>query len=175
MEKIKQDHKTQNKANVKNAWIVTAIIAPIAVLLSVMWVYELSTGAFYADVFIRNLLHTVVVGILIYVLIAAFCKAYLDNRDISGGRFKIVTDKVVSRKEITSDFGWFPHTYYYLEFASHGEYSIRLANNTFSDEYIMSDMGVYHSARKGETFYLVLGRKGKILLAYNTKFFELQD
>ena len=39
----------------------------------------------------------------------------------------------------------------------------------------MSDKGVFNYSNIGDSFYLIIDSKERILLAYNTKLFELQD
>lgn len=63
-----------------------------------------------------------------------------------------------------------------LFFESGNRYSIpRGINYGWSKKYSMDNRGVFRASKIGDEFYLaVIGNK-KVLLAYNTKFFELRD
>ena len=70
-----------------------------------------------------------------------------------------------------------PVTVYRLRFASYGEYTVPRENYAHSEQYPLSARGVYLYSECGDTYYLVLSRRsaGDILLAYNTKLFELEQ
>ena len=65
---------------------------------------------------------------------------------------------------------------YRLNFSQYGDYVIPAENYKWSPSLTMSDTGVYNCAKKDDEFYLVLSKPhaGKILLAYNADFFELE-
>ena len=50
-------------------------------------------------------------------------------------------------------------------------------NYSWSELYYMNDNLAYNNSECGDEFYLVLSKPhtGKIVLAYNTKMFELQE
>lgn len=122
------------------------------------------------------------VAALILTLIGAafLIKAAVDLVRLYRGstELRIVQDKLVGMYE-TDDFcmGRYtgdlchrrfrryahPVTVYHLRFASYGEYT--------------SARSVYLYSECGDTYYLVLSRRpaGDILLAYNTKLFELEQ
>lgn len=177
MEKIKQDHKNKYLNNKKVIWIgliVSMISAAILLAMSIHSFLIFKTVSFF------DRLPLIALCVLcVYIGIIGLFSSYRDNIDIGRGTAKIVTDKLVGSVEgaayYSTPVAALSSKPYSLEFAMHGEYSIGRTNNTFSEDYYMSDVGVYLSSKQGDMFYLVIGRKGKILLAYNTKFFELQN
>lgn len=64
-----------------------------------------------------------------------------------------------------------------LHFAHYGTYTIPEKSYTWSKAFSMGPMGVFNGAVDGDEFYLVLSKphSGKILYAYNAKFFEWED
>ena len=105
--------------------------------------------------------------------------SYKDYATIKKEQFKIVTDKLMTYQEKETYIGSafsssFSHPYI-LEFKSYGNYSIPSKNNyTLSRNYSSTDKDIFNYATIGDTFYLVITKKEKILLAYNTKLFELK-
>ena len=85
----------------------------------------------------------------------------------------IVKDKLVGTKIREYGRG---RTDYLLHFSSYGKYIIPDENYKWSSMYNMRDNWVYRYSECGDEFYLVLSKKhtGKILLAYNTKLFDLK-
>ena len=66
---------------------------------------------------------------------------------------------------------------YRLHFAKYGSFVIPVENYKWSAAFEMDAKGVFHHSCSGDEFYLVLSKAqgGKILLAYNTKLFELEE
>lgn len=66
---------------------------------------------------------------------------------------------------------------YHLHFSKYGNYVIPIKNYIWSAAYEMDEKGVFHHSCSGDEFYLVLSKAqgGKILLAYNTKMYELEE
>ena len=115
-----------------------------------------------------------------YVCFAVLLESYKDYGTIKQDLFKIVTDKLIGSEEKVTHIGSAlaasfnrPYT---LHFASYGQYCILGGENYSSSElYAMSDTGVFNLSNIGDTFYLIIDKKERILLAYNTKLFELLD
>ncbi|MBO5853078.1 MAG: hypothetical protein J6Q74_04635 [Clostridia bacterium] len=90
----------------------------------------------------------------------------------------IVTDKLVGM-EIEEHYNRVTmgvDVIYHLHFSSYGKYTIPLENYKWSEMFSMSNKGVYNYSECDDEFYLVLSKPhtGKILLAYNTKLFEMK-
>ena len=66
---------------------------------------------------------------------------------------------------------------YRLFFSQYGKYIVPYKNYSWSSEFCMGASGVFTHAFEGSEFYLVLSDlpQGKILYAYNTTLFELED
>jgi hypothetical protein len=66
---------------------------------------------------------------------------------------------------------------YRLHFAKYGSFVIPVENYKWSAAFEMDAKGVFHHSCSGDEFYLVLSKAqgGKILLAYNTKLFDLEE
>lgn len=65
--------------------------------------------------------------------------------------------------------------YYILQFSEYGKFVVPQENYTWHTDWEMSCKGVYNTSVKDDEFYLVLSNTGKILYAYNKKFFELEE
>lgn len=91
----------------------------------------------------------------------------------------IVRDTLVSA-ESDSDISvntYQKRDYCTLHFSRYGDYAVPQKNHTWSKLYPLSCMGEYYHASEGDEYYLVLSKphSGKILLAYNTKMFTLEE
>ncbi len=64
---------------------------------------------------------------------------------------------------------------YRLYFPPHRRYAFGIRNYEWSELYNLTEEGAYRYSDIGDEFYLVEDKRGKILVAYNTKLFELQD
>lgn len=86
----------------------------------------------------------------------------------------IVIDKLISAQTKEKWHGRYLATYYYLHFSQYGEFQIPDENYKWSAMFLAS---MYNRAKSGDEFYLVLSKQhtGKILYAYNTKTFELEN
>ena len=89
----------------------------------------------------------------------------------------IVIDKLIYTETKRKRHGRISVTYYYLHFSQYGKFQIPDENYKWSSCFSMSNKGVYNYSSNGDEFYLVLSKPhtGKILYAYNTKMFELED
>jgi hypothetical protein len=94
-------------------------------------------------------------------------------------RLYIAKDVLVSSEEDNSVnlHHYRAHSICTLHFSGYGDYKVPEKNYPWSKEYPMSPEGVYHTSFDGDEFYLVLSRphSGKILLAYPTKYFTLEE
>ena len=88
----------------------------------------------------------------------------------------IVIDKLISAEVHDDIYGKAYARTYQLNFSGYGEFVIHAENYKWSKLFSMDDHGVYTYADSGDEFYLVLSKPhtGKILLAYNTKMFEME-
>lgn len=95
----------------------------------------------------------------------------LKNTDI------IVRDRLVGMEEKDHRTKRRFYTTYHLYFASYGMFKFPCENYSWSELYYMSDQMAYIYSECDDEFYLVLSKPhtGKIVLAYNTKMFELQE
>ena len=89
----------------------------------------------------------------------------------------IVKDRLINAEFIDRHSRKVRYERYHLTFSQYGNYVIPNENYKWSSTFSMSDVGVYNYANSGDEFYLVLSKPhtGKILFAYNTKMFELED
>lgn len=105
---------------------------------------------------------------------------YKKYKSITQQKFEVKTDKLVHKiNEVRSPFGEAlnkherPCT---LQFSQYGDFNI--FDGTFypsSKHYKMHYDELFRSSKIGDEFYLVIDNKNKILMAYNTKFFEFQE
>lgn len=89
----------------------------------------------------------------------------------------IVIDKLIYSETKLKRHGRITVTYYYLCFSQYGKFQMPDENYKWSSTFSMSAEGVYNYSNNGDEFYLVLSKPhtGKILFAYNTKMFELEN
>lgn len=100
------------------------------------------------------------------------------ERNIKNGNFTVITDKLVDEKqneprtEMTFHKGRYVS---YLEFGCNDRWELEGSYYTWSKLYRMSDSGICNTSLVGDEFYLVLYNKNnKILMAYNSRFFDYQ-
>ena len=176
IEKIKRDYRKQFYSSIK-----TVILMPIIFILLIALIIYLFSCLENNNLFL--LLEILIVSppiFMSYICLATILEAYRDYTTIKKDLFKIITDTLISSEEkatyISSAFAAsFSHPYA-LNFASYGQYCILSGENYSSSElYTMNDKGVFNSSTIGDTFYLIVDTKNRILLAYNTKLFELSD
>ena len=126
-------------------------------------------------------LRVALLPILLLIMVVAGSKSIYETCSVLKKPGSIVTDRVVGIE--TKD-----HMYkgvflprcdqtYHLRFAGYGEYVIPYHNFSWSGLHAMDADMVYFHAECGDEFYLVLSKPhtGKILLAYPTKMFILQE
>lgn len=103
----------------------------------------------------------------------------LKRQWLERGEFRIVGDKLV-RARMDDNFGnekSLSEGSDLLVFARYGEYYIpHITHYAWSKDYYLSPDGMFNTSIVDDTFYLVLftsDPKRKIMMIYNTKFFEL--
>ena len=124
--------------------------------------------------------HTIIfcLGVIIhFVVIVVLIKDLILLYKNFNNKKCIVKDKLISA-EITGEFRRRRYVdRYRLNFNCYGKYMIPQYNNyPWSSLYCMRDEGVYNYSTFNDEFILVLSKPytGHIILAYNTKLFELE-
>lgn len=107
-----------------------------------------------------------------------YINRYRLKRDIKNGNFTVITDKLVDEKqnEPRTEMTFYKGRYVsYLEFGCNDRWELEGSYYTWSKLYRMSDSGICNTSLVGDEFYLVLYNKNnKILMAYNSRFFDYQ-
>ena len=171
--KIKQDYN-HGFARQARRMLIVLILWPVFVgsLIALLLIFSPTFS-------VKILLFVVTLLFVTCIYIASFAEFRKDHRTIESDEFKVVSDRLISTKEKRVGFLFrLSHRAkpYVLEFSSYGSYAIPSGENYHSSEnYSMSDQGVFYNAKVGDTFYLVVDKNQRILLAYNTKFFELSE
>ena len=167
------------KKQIKESSIAPSIISPILFLLSVWLISCLIT----TDKLENKIIIWLVLPASLLIL-RIFTGVLIDNfkgfLTISRGRFIIKTDKLVHKlDEVVSPPGQVrsvnsrPCT---LEFSKFGKFCIYDGTNYHSSkQFKMWYDELFRSSKIGDEFYLVIDDKKKILIVYNTKFFELKE
>ena len=173
-EKIKQDYN-HGFARQARRMLIVLILWPVFVgsLIAFLLIFSPTFS-------MKILLFVVTLLFVTCIYIASFTEFRKDHRTIESDEFKVVSDRLISTKEkrVRSPVRLRVRVGqpYVLEFSSYGSYCIPDGENYHSSEhYPMSDQGVFYNAKVGDTFYLVVDKNQRILLAYNTKFFELSE
>ena len=130
----------------------------IGVLKTRLWVLALPIVAFGGFVVVHYCLLTVL-------------DRYAKYHHLKNGCFRVTTDVLINCKKMPRDGRKrYPHTFW---FKTYGEHALDTTMHYHtSKNFTMSDDGVFNTAIIGDTFFLVLNKKEKILQIYNTKFFE---
>lgn len=116
------------------------------------------------------------VAVICYTIIVG--KNLKQFSDALKNEHQIKTDILVSSEysdRVRTTLMYAHDHYYILQFSEHGKYIVPQENYTWHNDWKMSCRGVYNTSVKDDEFYLVLSNKGKILYAYNKKFFELEE
>ena len=115
-------------------------------------------------------------------IMAVTCCGYISNiyiklkeiRFVKSEKFYITEDVLIEAKEMGRYIDSALKIPYQLIFKTYGEYDIPIQNYGWS-QYKMDDKGVYIHAVPGNGYYLVIGRKNRILRAYNKKHFDFKE
>ena len=174
-ERIKQDYQKQFFGSTK----VVIVMPIILILLIALIVFLFSLLEFNAMLLAMEILFLFPAVFVCYLCIATLIEANKDLDTIKKDSFRIETDILIGSEEkatyITSAFAASFNHPYILEFKSFGKYCVPKENYSASKIYDMSDKGVFNYSNVGDTFYLILDAKDRILSVYNTKMFELAD
>ena len=175
-EKIKQDHNhdfSRQARSMLTLPIFLSFVAGLLVIVATRMIGYSLVGDIIA--WLLGLLFVGMLLVLLYQSIDALVKHRKNYRTVENDEFEIVTDKLVNTQEESVGFRASRTRIYTLEFSSYGNYVISKENYHSSENYSMSDQGVFYTAKVGDAFYLVVDKNQRILLAYSTKFFELQE
>ncbi len=124
----------------------------------------------------------------IYAVTAVCCKSLIEYITIKRKAYTVVTATLIDVKEkhvklppfhiiillfnLASEKEERPYT---LVFEKYGKYYIPAKNYASNPYTLMTENQVFNSSFVKDTFILVVNKKNKILLAYNTKLFEYQE
>lgn len=172
--KIKSDYQKQFFSSIKTVIFMPVIFALLIALIIFLF-SRLENNTLFLILEILIISPPIFMS---YICLATILEAYRDYNTIKQDSFKIVTDTLISSEEkatyIGSAFAASFSQPYTLHFASYGQYCIPGGENYSSSKlYAMNDKGVFNYSTIGDTFYLIVDTKNRILLAYNTKLFEL--
>ena len=167
IEIIKSDYKNKSYSEVKSNLIWLLLATPVLFML------------IFATITIRHI--SIIIFLSIYILafscgFVLFAKEFINRKNIYNKNFKIITDTLIDKEaEIVGTRLQVPKPNI-LHFKISGKYSIPACMNYFSaKQFAMREDEVFRSSKIGDEFYLVIDKNNKILMAYNTKFFEFQE
>lgn len=133
-----------------------------------------------AEIVLHNSMYTQMIVVLVLLIAVISVNIIIPLAIINQNKFTVVTDQLVETTEgrlsaiglMQGYLWWKPHT---LRFAAHGEYYIgRGKQYKWSKLYDLSARDVFNSSHPGDTFILIMRGK-KILMAYNTRLFEVAE
>lgn len=158
----------------------TFIIGPISLLLLTWTIYNLII-ANNLDHIIIALIPSPITLILLPASIRQLFVSYKDYRTIIRKKFEITTDELVyTLAEIRSVGACTvmrartrPWTLQFKQFGDFGFFGGTFYQS--SKQFKMWYDELFRSSKIGDEFYLVIDDKKKILIVYNTKFFELKN
>lgn len=173
--------KDYKKVLIYNLFMSLVFIFILLLLLQTI-IYSFS----YLDLFFikKHLLYVEI--ILLFIMMILYFVTIIDSvieyLTIKNDKYNIVTSTLIELKEkqyyrstlinILTNKETRPNI---LKFEKYGEYSLPTKNYTSDPYTTMTDDQVANSSAKKDVFILVVNKKNKILLAYNTKLFEYQE
>ena len=100
--------------------------------------------------------------------------AIKDYLTVRKKNFTVVKEKLVEKEsEIRGRYHSQPNT---LIFKTYGQHFLtEYWHYSFSAQYTMFDAELFRMSDIGDEFYLIVDKKNKVLLVYNTKYFELTE
>ena len=171
-EMIKNDYRKHfPKANIIKLVIATLVAG---IILAFLIYSNYMSPSFSSLVMI---IFTSLVPTLSFLIL---CDSIMTIRRVNNDEFYITTDKLVERQQKKTGFGnavlISQSKPYAFIFKSYGKYIVMDGKHYTSSESLeMNEIDMYNSAYLGDEFYLVIGEKRRILLAYNKRFFELEE
>lgn len=167
---IKTDYKTILKARIKTTVISLAYTLPLLALSIVWFINVASNNKILVLPFVCLFL------LCFYATLYLFAKDLIYSKIISNKKFKIAISKLNNGKTQTFNPASGIHKPHILTFEKYGIYTIpQCVNYSSSRNFQMNDIEVFNTSKKDDEFYIVLSNNNKPILAYNTKFFELNN
>ena len=173
VENIKTDLRKELKSGYSMLISTTLIfVAIVAVIIGIGTEKYIEASLVLSQVFF-----CFAAALLLYVVITLAVKVIRLHKIFYNTDY-IVTDKLVgmeTEEHYNRAYGGI-NVIYHLHFSGYGKYTIPLENYKWSSMFSMSNKGVYNYSECDDEFYLVLSKPhtGKILMAYNTKLFEMK-
>lgn len=125
---------------------------------------------------------TVFAWLIVLIPVVAFFIRYgmrkKKIKEIKNGEFVVVLDKLLYEKQgelRTNPTFYKPRLISYLQFLNNGRWELDGSYYLWSHKYNMSDTGICNTSCSNDTFYVVLDKKQKKYMAYNTKFFDYKQ
>jgi hypothetical protein len=116
----------------------------------------------------------VITIISLYIVIAGYTFAIRDYLTVRKKNFTVVKEKLVEKEaEIHRRYHSRPNTLIFKNYDKH--FLTEYWHYSFSAQYKMFDTELFRTSDIGDEFYLIVNKKNKILLVYNTKYFELEQ
>ena len=189
---INKDELTREKIRMdllydwKGDWILHLLIPPT--LAFFVGMAHLACATAYAEYIPEVVLHRVIP--LLWLFPAGYLAGYvlwILYRWLRGAKMRlyVAEDTLCKAKAFTrfrgrgsthndSPYKAYPRYYWKLYFSGHGKHTAR-PHATWNKAY-RKDIGkIYRSFEPGDPFYLLLNRRGKILLAYPCKYFTWKE
>ena len=173
VENIKTDLRKELKSGYSMLISTTLIfVAIVAVIIGIGTEKYIEASMVLSQVFF-----CLAATLMLYVVVTQAIKVIRLHKIFYNTDY-IVTDKLVGMEteEHYNRVTLGVDVIYHLHFSGYGKYTIPLENYQWSSMYSMTNKGVYSYSACEDEFYLVLSRAhtGKILMAYNTKLFEMK-
>lgn len=129
---------------------------------------------------IKMLTAIIVIIIVLIFLIASLMKSLRVYNAVKNNSLQIITDKlanVQTKRFPNNPLNWRYQRYSrcFFRFEKTGEWLVKTKNYQWSENYSMDDISLKERSEIGDEFYVVVDAKGKILIAYNKKLFELKE
>ncbi len=152
----------------------TAIALLIILALLITFTLWLFIGVLKTHLWVLALPIVALGGFVVVHCLLTVLDRYAKYHHLKNGCFRVTTDALINCKKMPRDGRKrHPHTFWFKTYGKH-TLDTTMHYHT-SKNFTMSDDGVFNTAVMGDTFYLVLNEKEKILQVYNTKFFEWEE
>ena len=151
-------------------------IAPLIAISIILCIVSISV--FIPFIFISPYAWVVLL-IPVFFFVISYIVRNLKMTRVKNGEYAVITGKLLyeKRNELRTELTFYkPKWISYLQFEGYGRWELWGMYYTWSNLYKMSGEGICNTSFVGDTFHLVINKKNnKIVMGYNTKFFDYQN
>ncbi len=112
--------------------------------------------------------------LVLCVTLCIFINKLMDFKSITKMNFKIVIDKLIQKQVETLGHHHMPSEQNVFTFNKYGKFFLcEGVHFSSSKQFAMRETEYFSTSKIDDEFYLIIKKNGKILIVYNTRFFQL--